>query len=188
MGKIILVTGGARSGKSSFAERYVKENGTNIAYIATSQIYDEEMAFRVKLHKQRRPSSWDTFEAPFNAHEVIAENGDKYDFFLFDCMTIYISNLLCSYDNIDDFDAIYENICTQVERLIEAVRRSNSTVVFVTNEVGSGIVPDNRLSREYRDLAGLSNQMMARAADKVYLVVSGIPVDIKKLEASLQDN
>lgn len=188
MGKLILVTGGARSGKSSFAERYIKEIGKNVAYIATSQVYDEEMAFRVKLHKQRRPAEWKTFESPFDAHEIIAKHGHEYDAILFDCMTIYISNILCSQENIDDFDGIYEKVSSQVEKLIAAVKQVKATVVFVTNEVGSGIVPDNRLSREYRDLAGLSNQLLAKAADKVFLVVSGIPVDIKKLEAPLQDN
>lgn len=96
MGKIILITGGARCGKSSFAEDYVKTHGKDIAYIATSQIYDDEMAYRVKLHQQRRPSSWQTFEAPFDADTAINEAFCHHDIILFDCLTLYLSNYLCS--------------------------------------------------------------------------------------------
>ena len=96
MGKIILITGGARCGKSSFAEDYVKTHGQDIAYIATSQIYDDEMAYRVKLHQQRRPSSWQTFEAPFHAEKAIHKAFCHHDIILFDCLTLYLSNYLCS--------------------------------------------------------------------------------------------
>lgn len=95
MGKIVLITGGARSGKSRFAENYVAHCGKSIAYIATSQIYDEEMAYRVKLHRQRRPSSWQTFEAPFEAHNALKEAFAEHDTVLFDCLTLYLSNYLC---------------------------------------------------------------------------------------------
>ena len=95
MGKIVLVTGGARSGKSRFAEKYAARYGTHIAYIATAEIYDKEMEFRVALHRKRRPSDWQTWEAPFDAHKALAEAGQEHDMVLFDCMTLYISNLLC---------------------------------------------------------------------------------------------
>ena len=185
MGKIILVTGGARSGKSSFAERYVAKYGRKIGYIATSQICDEEMEYRVKLHQERRPAEWETFEAPFDAHKVIGEQGKKFDMFLFDCVTIYISNVMSTLEDIDDFDGNYQHVTKALQQLIDSILDSDATVVMVTNEVGSGIVPNNRLAREYRDLAGLANQMLAEAAEKVYLVVSGIPVDIKKLEEKI---
>jgi len=181
MGKIILVTGGARSGKSSFAEQFVAKHGSRVGYIATSKICDEEMEYRVKLHRERRPAEWKTFEAPENAHKVIAEQGQVYDMFLFDCMTIYVSNILSTVRDIDDFDANYEIVTGKLKELIAAILGSDATVVIVTNEVGSGIVPNNRLAREYRDLAGLANQLLAQAADRVFLVVSGIPVDIKRL-------
>lgn len=185
MGRIILVTGGARSGKSSFAEHYVAKYGEKIGYIATSKICDEEMEYRVKLHRERRPADWETFESPDSAHEVIREQGKSYDMFLFDCMTIYVSNILSTVKDIDDFDGNYKTVTERLKKLITAILESDTTVVIVTNEVGSGIVPNNRLAREYRDLAGLANQMLAEVAEKVFLVVSGIPVDIKKIAENI---
>lgn len=181
MGKIVLITGGARSGKSRFAENYVARYGKSIAYIATSQIYDEEMAYRVKLHRQRRPSSWQTFEAPFEAHNALKEAFAEHDTVLFDCLTLYLSNYLCQEKNQSlSLDDLYAETSLLMQELINAVRSvTNKTCVFVTNEVGAGIVPENELARKYRDLAGLCNQQIAKTADEVYLVVSGIPLQIK---------
>ncbi len=184
MGKIILVTGGARCGKSAFAEAYVKKHSDSksIAYIATSQIYDDEMAYRVKLHRQRRPAAWHTFEAPFNAHTAISEAFANYDTILFDCLTLYLSNYLCSEQAQElSMDELTRNTNTLTANLINAVLTApeEKKCLFVTNEVGSGIVPENALARKYRDLAGLVNQQVAKAAIAVYFVVSGIPVKIK---------
>lgn len=181
MGKIVLITGGARSGKSKFAENYVAGTGKDIAYIATSQIFDDEMAYRVKLHRQRRPANWQTFEAPFNAHEAIKEAFKQHDTILFDCLTLYLSNYLCQEEAQSlSLDDLSDNVSMLMKELISAVRSvTNKTCVFVTNEVGAGIVPENELARKYRDLAGLCNQQIAKTADEVYLVVSGIPLQIK---------
>lgn len=181
--RIVLVTGGARSGKSSFAERYVKAHGERIAYIATAQIFDAEMRYRVALHKKRRPASWETFEAPFAAEAAIAEAAEAHDALLFDCLTVYLSNLLCTLteEELTDEAAVYALAEEATEKLIAAAQASGAFCVFVTNEVGAGIVPENKLARLYRDVAGLANQAFARAADEVYLTVSGIPVEIKKL-------
>lgn len=181
MGKIVLVTGGARSGKSRFAETYAARHGECVAYIATAEVYDEEMAFRVKLHQKRRPAEWQTYEAPFDAHEAMQKAGEAHDMILFDCLTLYVSNLLCSLDNIEDSDRNYLLAQDKVERLIQAAKDHRGTVIFVTNEVGSGIVPENHLSREYRDIAGIVNQWMGRAADEVYLVACGLAVNLKKI-------
>lgn len=182
MGKIILITGGARCGKSSFAEDYVKTHGQNIAYIATSQIYDDEMAYRVKLHQQRRPSSWQTFEAPFHAEKAINDAFCHHDIILFDCLTLYLSNYLCCKQtqsfSIEQLSTGAKNMISALINTVHA-QNANKTCVFVTNEVGSGIVPENALARKYRDLAGLCNQQIAKAANEVYFVVSGIPVKIK---------
>jgi len=185
LGKLVLVTGGARSGKSRFAEQYAAKYGKKIAYIATAQIYDEEMAHRVKLHRARRPAEWDTFEAPFEAEKVLKEAGGEHDLILFDCLTIYLSNLICSLPSLEDFDRNYQLIRENVDRLIAQAKDNTGTAVFVTNEVGAGIVPENHLSREYRDMAGIANQLMARAADEVYLVVCGLPVNVKDLAIRL---
>lgn len=181
--KIVLVTGGARSGKSVFAEKYAAGTGMNVAYIATAQVLDEEMRLRVNLHRQRRPEGWTTFEAPLGAEKVIREASEQYQVILFDCLTVYTSNLLLA-ESAAEPESRFSNIMKQVEQLVAAVLNSCATVIFVTNEVGMGIVPDNPLAREYRDLAGLVNQKLAAIADEVYLVVSGLAVDMKKLAVS----
>ena len=181
MGKIILVTGGARSGKSRFAEQYVARVGQQIGYIATAEVYDEEMAFRVKLHRQRRPAEWKTYEAPLDAHVALREAGRECDAVLFDCLTLYMSNIICSLDSIADSHQNYSLAKEKLDALIDQAKANRGTTVFVTNEVGSGIVPGDHLSREYRDVAGIANQWMARAADEVYLVVCGLAVNVKKL-------
>lgn len=178
-GKIVLVTGGARSGKSSFAERYIARLGRPVAYIATAQVLDGEMADRVARHRERRPAEWQTIEAPTAAHEAIRRAGAGA--ILFDCLTLYVSNLLLSPDAPATAEERYNYVRAAIADLIAAAAESDATVVFVTNEVGMGIVPDNALAREYRDLAGLANQQLAAAAAEVYLVVSGLAVEVKKL-------
>ena len=187
MGKIILVTGGARSGKSRFAEQYVARVGQHIGYIATAEVYDEEMAFRVKLHRQRRPAEWKTYEAPLDAHVALREAGQECDAVLFDCLTLYMSNIICSLDSIADSHQNYSLAKEKLDALIDQAKANRGTTVFVTNEVGSGIVPGDHLSREYRDVAGIANQWMARAADEVYLVVCGLAVNVKKLAEGYAD-
>lgn len=179
MGKIILVTGGARSGKSTFAEQYACSLGNKLAYIATAQVLDEEMADRVKLHQERRNNNWRTFEAPVAAELAIKEAAD-YPVILFDCLTLYTTNLLLMQQS-DLIEVRRAAVMRQVELVLQAAKDSNAAIIFVTNEVGMGIVPDNALSREYRDLAGWVNQKFAAAADEVYLVVCGLPVELKKI-------
>jgi len=179
-GKIILVTGGARSGKSLFAEQYAIAQGGSKAYIATAQIYDQEMASRVAVHRGRRADDWQTFEAPYDAHQTIEQAAQKATIILFDCLTLYISNLLLA-PNMADQSEKNQYIMTQIDKLLNSARASQVTVLFVTNEVGMGIVPDNALARQYRDIAGLVNQKVAASADEVYLVVSGLAVEIKKM-------
>ncbi len=189
-GKIILVTGGARSGKSAFAEKLAADMGTSIGYIATAQIYDEEMRYRVKLHRERRPSAWQTWEAPFEAEKAIAEAAKSHKVLLFDCLTLYLSNHLCRilYDELTD-EVAYRIVEEQMGALVKAAQAAagqGTSTIFVTNEVGAGIVPENKLARLYRDASGLSNQRVAAAADDVYAVIAGIPVNIKKLNACLR--
>ena len=182
MGTIILVTGGARSGKSAFAERYAAEHGKHIAYIATAEIWDNEMKRRVKLHRERRPENWQTYEAPQHADVAISEAGREHDVILFDCLTLYLSNYLCRPEVSDmSADDLTEGVRQLTQKLIDAVREQAGTVIFVTNEVGAGIVPENRLARLYRDLAGRMNQQMAAASKHVYVTIGGLAVDWKKL-------
>lgn len=181
MGRIILVTGGARSGKSTFAEGLALKIGNGrAAYIATAQVLDEEMARRVEIHKARRTAAWTTFEAPFEADKIILSAGRDFDAILFDCVTIYLSNFLCAAE-LDDTESLAAGFHALVDNLIAAAGSSDATVIFVSNEVGSGIVPENRLARIFRDFAGLANQKIAAAAEEVYLTVAGIAVDVKNL-------
>lgn len=186
MGQIILVTGGVRSGKSSFAERCAArcaaESGTAVAYIATAQIYDAEMQLRVDLHQSRRPADWTTYEAPFSSENAIREAGKAHGVILFDCVTMFLSNDMLQYSEKEqERDSFARHVEARIHALICAAEEADATTIFVTNEVGDGIVPANRLGRLYRDMAGLANQQLARHAEKVYLVTCGIPVDLKKL-------
>ena len=178
MGKMILVTGGARSGKSAFAEQLARESGGSVAYIATAEVWDEEMAHRVTLHRSRRPAGWKTYEAPREAAAVIREAGREHGVILFDCVTIYLSNMLCRETEPYDEAHLTALVRGEMAALVEAAQGlpKEAEVLFVTNEVGAGIVPENRL---YRDLAGLANQQLAAAADAVYAVLCGIPLRIK---------
>ncbi len=185
MSKIILVTGGARSGKSSFAEKLALKIGDGrAAYIATAQIFDDEMNFRVKLHQSRRGANWQTFEAPFRAEEKIFAAAKNFDAILFDCVTLYVSNFLCAAE-LDDEKFLYDELRGLIQKLIDAAKNSNATTIFVTNEVGAGIVPENKLARRFRDLSGIANQMLAAEAEKVFLTVAGLAVDVKKIAESI---
>ena len=185
MGRIILITGGARSGKSRFAEEYAKryseKHGGSVAYIATAEVYDDEMAFRVKLHRKRRPSSWTTFEAPKDADKVLDRAKKEHNIVLFDCLTIYVSNMLCDIGGITDSDLNYRTVMEKIGLLMDAAKNTDGISIFVTNEVGAGIVPANHLSREYRDVAGIANQYVAKKADEVWLVACGLPINIKEI-------
>ena len=139
------------------------------------------MEHRIALHRSRRPSDWQTYEAPREAAEVIREAGKGHKVILFDCVTIYLSNLLCREAEPYDEAKLAALVQGEMASLIEAVQGlpEETAVLFVTNEVGAGIVPENRLARLYRDLAGLANQQLAAAADAVYAVLCGIPLRIK---------
>lgn len=182
MGKIILVTGGARSGKSSFAEQLAENAVGGIAYIATAEVRDAEMTERVNLHQMRRSERWMTIEAPFEAEFAFAQIPPNCNTVLFDCLTVYLSNLLLQRIGdgaATDREKRRKDILAAMDQLLGAVRSFSGTVIFVTNEVGNGIVPDNALAREFRDLAGIVNQKIAAAADEVNLVVCGLPLRIK---------
>lgn len=179
--KIILVTGGARSGKSAFAEKLAAGPGGEVAYIATAQVYDEEMRRRVDLHQQRRPDSWKTYEAPFQADTVLTDVlRGPVRAVLFDCLTLYTTNLLLSQPETAPHKERADQVLAGVDRLLNAARQGTAPVILVTNEVGLGIVPEHPLAREYRDIAGWVNQRAAAAADQVYLVVCGLAVEIKE--------
>lgn len=185
LGEIFLVTGGARSGKSAFAEKLALKLGNGrAAYIATAQIFDAEMARRVKIHQARRGKEWTTFEAPFGADKIILSAAKNFRAILFDCVTIYLSNFLCTAD-LNDEEKIYSDFQTLMKNLIDAAKISDSKIIFVSNEVGAGIVPENKLARIFRDLSGWANQLLAAQSEKVFLTVAGLPIDLKKLSETI---
>ena len=189
MAKIILITGGARSGKSAFAEKLARQAGPQVAYIATAEVGDGEMAERVALHRRRRPAEWQTYEAPMQAENAIDAivAAKQAELILFDCLTVYTSNALLAQPEDAPVPLRRDAVLAAADRLLEAAGRFPGVVLFVTNEVGDGIVPDNALAREYRDLAGLVNQKAAQAATEVYWVVCGLPVEIKRQALAIME-
>ena len=180
---MILVTGGARSGKSRHAEALIADS-PQVLYIATSQIFDEEMAARIQHHRDGRPPHWRTAECWRHLYALITPDNAPEEAILLECVTTMVTNLLFAMGGDTDPDnwdyaAMEQAIEDEIRALIDACQRCPAQVVLVTNEVGMGIVPENRLARHFRDIAGRVNQRLAAAADEVWLVVSGIGVKIK---------
>jgi len=178
-GKIIFITGGARSGKSSFALKAGSGVKGPKAYIATAEALDDEMRERIEKHKVDRGDDWDTFEVPMQIADTLSEIKEKYGVVLVDCLTLWLLNIMHQKQNTED------EIIKLVDELLNFKNLSHATYLasqlfIVSNEVGMGIVPDNPLAREFRDLAGSLNQKIAALADEVYLVAAGIPIQIKK--------
>lgn len=186
---LILISGGARSGKSRFAEQLAAEKAKQrenaaVLYLATCEVRDEEIKQRIEIHQTRRPSSWLTVEEPLHTDRKVREYGDRYPVILLDCITLWVSNyLLSKSDDTWHQPSILDELLGKTDQMIEAARRTNTILIAVTNEVGLGIVPDTPLGRVYRDYAGLVNQRLAEAADQAYLVAMGIPVSLKDLDA-----
>lgn len=181
---MMLITGGARSGKSRFAEQIAEKRGGDVLYIATSAVTDAEMAERIRFHQQQRPAHWHTFESHRDLGDVVRLKQTEFPTIVIECITTLITNLLFDMageaePEAMDFIAIEQHILAQITELADAAQHCEAEVIIVTNEVGMGIVPDNLLSRRFRDIAGRVNQQLAAAADDVYLVVSGIPVPVK---------
>jgi adenosylcobinamide kinase/adenosylcobinamide-phosphate guanylyltransferase len=177
MARTIFITGGARSGKSGFAEKLAAEFGAPLGYLATAQALDGEMAERVRKHRERRGSEWSTIEEPLHLSQALARCDGLYKVILVDCVTLWLSNMLFEYE--DSGENCEELIHEELERLKSTLRGMVTPVILVSNEVGMGIVPDNRLARAFRDIAGTANQALAEAADEAHAVISGIPLRLK---------
>ena len=169
--ELVLVLGGSRSGKSSWALRYAEEKYQPCIFVATAEVMDEEMAERVRLHKESRGPAWELIEEPLNIDNALETGCVHAEAVLIDCMTVWLSNVLLKKGREEV--EVYQN------RLLKALSRRGQAVIIVSNEVGSGIVPEHPLGREFRDLAGTLNQKLAAIADRVVLTVAGIPVNIK---------
>jgi len=195
MSQFTLITGGARSGKSSFAELLAAQAKCPVTYIATAQIWDTEMAIRVKKHQEQRPSSWQLIEEPMNIRDTLTQLKNEDGVILLDCVTLWLTNMLLagqadqpqtdqgtpseSQTSSHIYKQVEPQILTKVQEVAQLAQEIKPKVIFVTNEVGQGIVPENPMARAYRDLAGRSNQILARKAEQVYMVIAGYPIGLK---------
>ena len=186
-GQLILILGGARSGKSSYAERLAPQLGDRVLYVATAEARDEEMKARIAVHQKARPASWRTVEAPRGVGRAVeaALDDRSAGVVLLDCMTLLVSNNILAGISEEELDHIDEGgarqrVDAEVEALLAAIRATNIPWIIVSNEVGLGLVPPYALGRIYRDLLGWANQRLAAEAERVYLMVAGLPMDLKK--------
>ncbi len=172
MKEIVLIIGGCRSGKSRYALELAKKTpGDRRIFIATCVPKDEEMEIRIARHKEERDKSWSTIEVPIRLSEAIIEYSRKSDLILIDCLTLWISNLILDNNDVDISEAALH--------LTKSLKDAQCPVIMVSNEVGTGIVPENDLARLFRDTAGIVNQNVAACSDRVIWMVAGIPVPIK---------
>lgn len=180
--KLIFLLGGARSGKSHYAEQWAVESGKQVLFVATAQAFDDEMRERIAHHQSTRPEHWQTLEEPLDAASAIAAALAKepYDTVLLDCITLLASNLLLKLPENCSQEEANKRILNEIDALLAVVTQSSATWLIISNEVGMGIVPPSRLGRLYRDALGRANQRIAQAADEVLLLIAGLPWSLKK--------
>ena len=187
--QIILCSGGARSGKSEFAERLALATAGRKAYVATGQAFDEEMIDRIKKHQERRGEIWNNFEVPLHLAKGWQNISQTADVILIDCLTMFTTNHMMAHGSIQgqqDANQLEATVLAELETLLAAIKScEGKTVIFVTNEIGLGIVPDNKLARYFRDIAGRVNRTVATAADKLYLTISGVTIELKSQEVHI---
>jgi adenosylcobinamide kinase/adenosylcobinamide-phosphate guanylyltransferase len=171
MGKLVFILGGARSGKSTYAISLAKKY-KKVAFIATAHALDREMKKRIQWHQKVRPQEWKTYEEPENPAPLIKKIGNLYECILLDCLTLLISNLILKKYR-------EEKIIKTINALLSASKDKKAKIIMVSNEVGLGLVPANKLGRNFRDIAGKINQLIAVQADEVFFAISGIPIKIK---------
>ena len=173
--RIVLVLGGARSGKSAFAQDLAVRWGGRVLFCATAEPLDDEMRDRIEAHRRSRPVDWDTLEAARDVGPAL-ERVSEYDIVLLDCVTLLTSNCLTEGASPGEMERAVEK---EIDGLVTCIDRHRSSFIIVSNEVGGGLVPDSALARAYRDLLGRANQRLAACADEVYLMVAGLPLRVK---------
>jgi adenosylcobinamide kinase/adenosylcobinamide-phosphate guanylyltransferase len=174
--QIILLLGGARSGKSRYAQQLARQLGDKVLFVATGEALDEEMQARIAEHRRDRPESWRTLEIPTGIGKAIAKGIGDARVVVIDCLTLLISNLL---RDEPDYPEAEKRVTLEINELIATMDRLDASFVIVSNEVGMGLVPETKLGRIYRDLLGKANQMLAIHATEVYLMVACLPVRVK---------
>jgi adenosylcobinamide kinase/adenosylcobinamide-phosphate guanylyltransferase len=176
---ITLILGGARSGKSDFAEQKALESGKSVIFIATATAFDGEMRERIQNHRSTRPHEWQTLEAPMNVGMTLLSEKLKVDVVIVDCITLLVSNILFALPEDSPFEMVMQKVKDEIDSLLAAQAQVGGEWMIVSNEVGLGLVPPNPLGRNYRDALGRANQMLARAAQRVVFMVAGIPMVVK---------
>ena len=177
--RLIFLLGGARSGKSAYAEAWARQHGQRVLFVATAQPSDEEMADRIALHRASRPPQWQTLEAPLHTGAAIQQYSASYDTLLLDCLTLLASNALLTLPEDCTTAQVEEVVLAEVDALLAAYQQSSATWLVISNEIGMGLVPPYRLGRLYRDALGRANQRIAHNADEVLLLVAGLPWSLK---------
>lgn len=186
MNKLTIISGGARSGKSRFAEGLATQSEKKVLYLATAIAFDEGMKSRISKHRESRPAHWNTIER-YREFKLLEEKLEFQDseLILLDCLTLLISNLMLEsgidFDkvNADELDSLEKMIINELDALLNVIEENNKAAIIVTNEVGLGIVPDSKLGSIFRDIAGRANQYIAEKADEAYVVFLGIPLRLK---------
>lgn len=178
--ELILVMGGARSGKSAFAQRLAQSMASRVLFIATAEAGDSEMAERVRRHRDARPKTWDTIEEPLALPKVVAGIID-YSVALVDCLGLWVNNLLLRDEGKTSEPDMETSVLEATQELLRSYDEGRATLIVVTNEVGMGLVPPYPLGRQFRDMLGRVNQLVASKADRAYLTVAGLPLELKSL-------
>ena len=167
-GSIIYISGGARSGKSSFAQKLAEQLSPHPIYLATAQAYDAEMSDRIRRHQSDRDARWRAHEEPIDLCQALSGYSSG-DVIVIDCLTLWLSNILLAEKNVE----------TETDKLVTHLKSQQATLILVSNEVGMGIVPDNALARSFRDVAGRLNQAVAAVSDEAFVLISGLPLRLK---------
>ncbi|MGQ9555933.1 MAG: bifunctional adenosylcobinamide kinase/adenosylcobinamide-phosphate guanylyltransferase [Anaerolineae bacterium] len=182
MGRLILILGGARSGKSTFAQQLAERlGGEQVLFVATAQAGDEEMQARVQAHRRERPAAWRTLEAQCGIGPALSASLSDARVVLVDCLTLLVTNVMLAGGETPEEATAQTAVLAEMQSLLDVCARSAATFIVVSNEVGMGLVPPYPLGRLFRDLLGRANQILARRADQVYLMVAGLPLDLKAL-------
>ncbi len=179
----ILIIGGARSGKSYFAQELALKSGKPVLFVATAEAGDEEMQRRIEEHQRARPAAWSTLEVTTHVGSQILQRIGGAEVVIVDCITLLVNNIFGQHSDptgepMDDA-LIEQEAMAEIDELVDCINQVNASFIIVTNEVGTGLVPANRAGRLYRDLLGKANQILAQRADEVYLMVAGLPVPMK---------
>ena len=179
----ILIIGGARSGKSDYAQELAMSLPQPVLFVATAEAGDEEMRQRIEAHREKRPATWKTLEAPILIGDRIQNEIGSIPTVIIDCITLLVNNVFNKYSGPDGertgSDLIEKDVTAEIESIVECMNEVNAGFIVVTNEIGQGLVPASSMSRLYRDMLGKTNRLLAQNMEEVYMMVAGLPVKIK---------